>query len=103
MPYHAPAFSHALLQSTDFAGGKPKTLSLLLLPSQLLHNKTPETEQGCYKSQCPPQEEPKAVLGPYPRGPKDILALLPFSVQAQGLLCTAPFMTGQQFQLCSQS
>lgn len=31
----------SLLQPTDFAGGKEKTLSLLLLPSQLLLSKTP--------------------------------------------------------------
>lgn len=91
-----------LLQPTDCAGGKAKTLSLLLLPSQLLHRKRPQTEHGCYQCQWPPQEQVKSVLGPYPRGAKDVLALLPLSVQVHRLLCTATFMMGQWSQLHSQ-
>lgn len=71
--------SHHLLQPTDFAGGQAKKLSHLMLPSQPLHSTT--LQSGAVTGVGGPFQEPaKAALGTHPRGAKDILVPLPFSV-----------------------
>lgn len=51
----------------------------------------------------PPPEQLKVVLSPYLKGAKDILALLPLLVEAHRLLCTAPFIMGQQTGLAGKT